>query len=62
MLVHDRELMMLVCLMLDVSVFVVSLGGGAGGGAADTALKTKTPHVNVGKNGMNKTAVDEIHT
>ena len=24
-------------------------GGGGGGGAADAALKTKTPHVNVGK-------------
>ena len=25
-------------------------GGGRGGGGADTELKTKTPHVNVGKN------------
>ena len=25
-------------------------GGGGGGGGADTELKTKTPHVNVGKN------------
>ena len=24
-------------------------GGGRGGGGADTELKTKTPHVNVGK-------------
>ena len=42
--------------MLDVSVLEVSVvegragggGGGGRGGAADTALKTKTPHDNVG--------------
>ena len=37
-----------------MSVFVVSVGGGAGGGAADTALKTNKPHDNVGKNKLSE--------
>ena len=38
--------------VLDVSVLEVvreEEGGGRGGSGADTALKTKTPHDNVGK-------------
>ena len=37
--------------VLEVSVLEVMRGeAGGGGGGADTALKTKTPHDNVGKN------------
>ena len=32
-------------------------GGGGGGGGADTELKTKTPHVNVGNQSPTKTGI-----
>ena len=37
-------------------------GGGRGGGRADTELKTKTPHVNVGKKTLNYIISTYMHT
>ena len=52
---------MLVCQRLEEGGRKAGGGGGegAGGGAADTALKTKTPHNNVGKkNDLNGHPID----